>query len=237
MRWLVLRLRSPLASFGGVVIGSHGVTRDFPAASALTGLLANALGYERHDTNALDKLQSRLVFGCRYGCCDEDDYDHMSDRLTDYQTAKLEKNDKGWTTHGYPEGRDGSDKTYEGSHIRKRDYHADMRMTIVLRLDPLDESPSLDEIAKHLDFPERPVFWGRKSCLPADYLLAPSDDGRWIEAEDAYQALMALPGKGEMLALWPVGSSEGEEIADIRNWRSGFHGGNRRVKIGTIKPS
>ena len=46
-RWLVLRLEAPLLAFGGVAIDQVGVTRDYPAASMLTGLLASALGYRR----------------------------------------------------------------------------------------------------------------------------------------------------------------------------------------------
>ena len=42
--WLVLHLEAPLLAFGGVAIDQIGIIRDFPAASMLTGLLANALG-------------------------------------------------------------------------------------------------------------------------------------------------------------------------------------------------
>ena len=38
---LILTLEAPLMSFGGITIDHLGVTRDFPAASMLTGLLAN----------------------------------------------------------------------------------------------------------------------------------------------------------------------------------------------------
>ena len=38
MRWLQIRFHAPLASFGGETIDVHGVIRDFPAQSMLTGL-------------------------------------------------------------------------------------------------------------------------------------------------------------------------------------------------------
>ena len=47
MRHLVLTLESPLMAFGGETIDNLGVIRPFPAASMLTGLLANALGWRR----------------------------------------------------------------------------------------------------------------------------------------------------------------------------------------------
>lgn len=229
MRWLVLRFKAPLASFGGVTIDSRGVTRDFPAASAITGLLANALGYARYETDRLERLQARLVFGARR------DSEHSLGRMTDFQTAKLEANDKGWTTYGRVEGRAGGASTYDSPHIRWRDYHADTDMTVVLCLSPTEESPDLDAVAAALDRPARPLFFGRKSCLPAGYLLR-GDAGRWVDADDAHAALTAVAGRGEMPALWPAASGEGRAIADRRNWRSGLHGGTRRVMEGRMTP-
>lgn len=231
MRWLVLRFRAPLASFGGTAIDARGVTRDFPAASAITGLLANALGYERRETECLDRLQERLVFGARR------EQEPPLGRMTDFQTAKLGANDRGWTTRGRVEGRAGGAATYDSPHIRYRDYHADIRMIVVLHMSPADAPPTLDDIAAALDRPARPLFVGRKSCLPADYLLAPQESDRWVEAEDARAALMAVDGKGEMRALWPATPGEGREVADRRNWRSGLHGGTRRVEEGRITPA
>lgn len=231
MHWLVLQLHAPLASFGGTMIDARGVTRDFPAASAVTGLLANALGYERHHADRLERLQERLTFGaCR-------EHEPALGRMTDFQTAKLGANDKGWTTRGRPEERAGGAATYDSPHIRYRDYHADTRMRLVLHLTPPEEAPTLVDIASAILRPVRPLFIGRKSCLPADYLLAAEQEERWIEAEDARTALARLPGgQYEMRALWPASPGEGHEIADRRNWRSGLHGGTRRVREGRIIP-
>ena len=38
MRWMHLRLCAPLAAFGGEMIDVHGVIRNVPAKSMLTGL-------------------------------------------------------------------------------------------------------------------------------------------------------------------------------------------------------
>ena len=49
MRHLVLRLEAPLMAFGGETIDNLGIIRPFPAASMITGLFANALGWRRVD--------------------------------------------------------------------------------------------------------------------------------------------------------------------------------------------
>jgi CRISPR system Cascade subunit CasD len=87
---LLLRLEAPLIAFGGETIDNLGVTRDFPALSMVTGLFANALGWRREDSALHDRLQSRLVVGSRLNT--------MTQRLTDFQTAQLGKDDKDWTT-------------------------------------------------------------------------------------------------------------------------------------------
>lgn len=65
----------------------------------------------------------------------------------------------------------------------------------------------------------------------------------WVEGETVYAALTALPETASFRALWPVG--EGPEsgdaveritdLADLRNWRTGLHGGARHVVEGRIK--
>lgn len=257
-RWLVLRLEAPLVSFGAVVIDNYGVTWDFPALSMLTGLFANALGYERTERAAHQALQDRLIVASRR---DDEPYEGV---LTDVQNVQMAKSDKGWTTRGAPEGRDGG--SYGGPHRRFRDYHPDALVSVVVTLvdPPTDEAmtagrpaPSLDELARALDKPDRPLFIGRKPCLPASPLLAGS-----VTAASAHAALMKLPPPEErgrphrrssrerrtaardtqLRAQWPA--SEGPRVGtlvdrvialpDRRNWISGLHGGTRSVVEGRL---
>ena len=153
-RCLMLRLEGPLMAFGDVMVDAIGPIRDVPAASALTGLLANALGISREESGRLQRLQGRLVFGSRI--------DRPEERFTEFQTAKLEASDNGWTTGGRPEGRAGGTATYDSPHIRHRDHDADKRITVALRLDPQDEEPGLDVIAAALDEPARPLLHAAK---------------------------------------------------------------------------
>lgn len=233
--WLVLRLEAPLLAFGGVTIDHIGVTRDFPAQSMLAGLLANALGFERTDWENIQGLQDRLVFAARRERGDE------AAPLTDVQNARLEENDKGWTTRGQPEERKG--KSYGAPHRRRRDYHMDACVMVAMRLEPAARQPDLEALAAALERPARPLFIGRKPCLPSAPILLPAR----VTAPDAYCALLAIAGEQsaapkKMRALWPLGEGPdaGEnvwrviDLPDLRNWRTGLHGGTRRIVEGTI---
>ena len=49
-------------SFGGATLGKRRGTLTFPTSSALVGLIANALGYDRGEAEKLDALQADLTF-------------------------------------------------------------------------------------------------------------------------------------------------------------------------------
>lgn len=229
-RHLLIRLSSPLIAFGGETIDNFGVIRDFPAQSMVTGLLANALGWDRADDLAHNRLQTRLRMGTRL--------EVRGQRLTDFQTAQLGANDKGWTTWGAPEARSGGAASYDSPHLRYRDYHADLTALVALRLEPGDEAPTLDDIAAALDRPKRPLFIGRKPCLPTARLFA-----GWIEADTVLQALERTPfpnGTQGLKAQWPDGEGRlaGDHLLDLcdeRNWTSGVHGGWRPVREGVLQ--
>jgi CRISPR system Cascade subunit CasD len=234
-RWLILRLEAPLLAFGGVAIDHVGVTRDFPALSMLTGLFANALGWRRTQWPEHQALQDRLIFAARR------DFEDGAELLTDVQNARLEKTDKGWTTRGEPEGRDGA--SYGAPHRRRRDYHMDARVLVALRLAPEAEAPKLDALASALVHPARPLFIGRKPCLPSAPLLFRAD----VVAPDAWTALKRATADGggqerPMRAIWPLaeGPQNGAEVfrivdlPDARNWRTGLHGGSRKIVEGEI---
>jgi CRISPR system Cascade subunit CasD len=229
-RHLLLRLSSPLIAFGGETVDNLGVIRDFPALSMVTGLLANALGWDRAEDALHNRLQARLKLGSRL--------EVGGSRLTDFQTAQLGAGDRAWTTMGVPEERRGGAASYDSPHLRFRDYHADMTALLALRLDPVQETPNLDDLASALDRPKRPLFIGRKPCLPTCRLV----DG-WVEADNVLQALQLAPFQDSnraLLAQWP--DSEGElagdrvfDLCDERNWTSGVHGGWRPVREGLIR--
>ena len=132
---------------------------------------------------ATRNFRDRLVFAARI---DREPANGV--RMRDFQTAQLGAADKGWTNRGQPEGRAGGHKAYDAPHLRYRDYFADMRVTVALRLVSVGDFPTLDQLESALDEPARPLFIGRKPCLPSAPLLA-----GFREADSALGALLAMP--------------------------------------------
>jgi CRISPR system Cascade subunit CasD len=233
---LILRLEAPLMAFGGTMIDANGPTRDLPIVSMVTGLIANALGWHRAQRELHRDLQQRIVMGARL--------DRPGSELRDFQTALLFEDEKGWTTFGAPEGREkspsytwGRSGRKELNHIRKRHYRADAFVTVAVRLEPADKSPTLDEVATALAEPARPLFIGRKPCLPSRPLLSEPP----LDAANVHEALTraAMPkasGSGASVRLvlprrdWPTSPEllRTELVADVRDWIAGVHAGETR---------
>lgn len=234
---LVLRLDAPLMAFGGVAVDNRGVIQDFPALSTLTGLLGNALGYDHRDADRLEVLQRRLRYATRR--------DRAGQKLLDFQTVDLGQPflKSGWTTRGAPEGRGGA---FSGeTHIRYREYWADAVYTVALRLDPAAGSPELDELERALREPERPLFIGRKTCLPSAPVLIGRVTGfslldaisrvhriehsRW--SEHVARSLTAwVPGEEEVLECREF------PVTDERDWANQLVVGRRIVKQTMVNP-
>jgi len=236
--YLVLRLDSPLIAFGGPMIDNLGVIRDFPARSMLCGLIGNALGYTHAEGKQLQRLQRRLLFAVRR--------DREGREIIDYQTVFLGQDsltDTGWTTWGVRESRQGG-AAATGTHIRYRHYRADAVYTVALTLDPPEESPGIEDVARALRRPARPLFIGRKCCIPSAPILVGH-----VSADNARTALERVPqiGNGRsdvspLRAWWPAGAGGGRErehvipITDERDWENQIHAGRRFIVEGTIQP-
>jgi len=223
---LLLRLEAPLMSFGAVAVDQRRPVQAWPAVSMLTGLLANALGWNRQAAQRLDALQDRIRWAARI--------ERAGFLLEDFQTVRLKRDDAGWTTRNVVERREGGEGAYRSPHLRYRDYRADASVLVALRLEPADAEPTLEELAQALDRPQRPLFIGRKGCPPACRILA----GR-AEGEDAVQALRNAPTgergssedctlfsneKGEATAGWLA-----HTVADERRFGLDVHAGSSIV--------
>lgn len=231
-RHLILRLEAPLMSFGGVMVDALGRTEETPPASLLTGLIANALGYQRWESDLHAVLQDRLVFGCRI--------DRAGRRLMDFQSAELGKSDQGWTTRGVVEGRAGGDGTYGAPHLRQREYHAGRRLTLALRFrDELSE-PTLETVARALDNPARPLFIGRKPCLPVGRLVVGFVDAPtvhdalcgtpYLTADELELRPRAVPSDATVQLTLPADEPcppnfRAVSVVDRRDWLAGVHTG------------
>lgn len=238
MKHLILTLEAPLMAFGGETIDNLGVTRDFLSVSMLTGLLANALGWHRTEQSRHQRLQDRLIFAARI---DREPYGRHP--LRDFQTVKLRAKDQGWTTRGIPDSRAGGSATYDAPHLRFREYWADMCITVALRLQPAEEIPTLNDLVKALYNPARPLFIGRKTCLPSTEIFTDVKDGETVLAVLLKTPLSCPQEAPERIRLlWPEGEGETQTasthsylLTDQRNWHSGLHGGGRNVCEGAVE--
>lgn len=235
---LILRLDAPLMSFGAPIVDRHGVIQPYPALSMITGMIGNALGYDHSEHKRLGRLQERIRYASRQ--------DRAGRRVQDYQTVDLSKpyldDARAWTTRGRVEKRKGGTAS-SGTHIRLRDFWADAVHTVALTLDPADELPTLGEVGKALLHPARPLFIGRKTCLPAAPILhSRVEAGSLLAAlKRARKAERADAGE-TCTAYWPSHPEADEPDADMkrpvtdrRDWANQIHVGERWIAHGTIK--
>lgn len=222
---LRLRLEGPLMSFGGVAVDSHRPTLPLPTSSMLTGLLANALGYDHRDHALTQRLQERLRYAARR--------DRLGDTRVDYQTVDLGlpwMNDKhAWTTNRAIEVRKGGTEARYGTHIRWRHYHVDAVFTVALALSEAEQAPTLDHLEQALRNPERPLFLGRKTCIPAAPLLLDR-----VQCPSLKEAVVtASPHRADrvMRVWWPTEDADPSphevRLRDLRDWRNQIHVGER----------
>ena len=246
MNVLLLRFDAPLMSFGAPIVDNQGEIQPYPALSMMTGLLGNALGVDHSEFDRLERLQERLRYASRQ--------DRRGRQIQDYQTVDLSKpymdDDRAWTTYGHRESRAGGSAS-GGTHIRYRDYWADAVHTVAATLDPPDESPTLDDLESAVKHPARPLFLGRKPCLPADSLFA----GR-MQVDTLPDALVQAPlhdraADGPTYPAWwpthpdakgpsdesPLDEDLREPVTDRRDWQNQIHVGERWIVNGTVRPN
>lgn len=235
-------------SFGGPQVDHIGNTGMFPTLSQIAGLCGNALGYSHGDSDRLQGLQDRLRLASvllREGR-----------EIEDYQTVDLGQHHlrrPGWTTRGRPEHRDGGPEARFGTHIRFRRYRADAAVLAAIALSPEEVDPSLEGLVAALDRPARPLFLGRKTCLPAEPIVF----GMLDDAPDLVGALQCAPrafpegwatvrgrpDSANFPAEWPIDDEGGlpqserartQRVVDQRDWRNQLHGGERVVMRGRL---
>jgi CRISPR system Cascade subunit CasD len=238
MEVLILRLDAPLISFGAPIIDRHGKVQSYPALSLIAGMLGNALGYDHSDFEKLESLQSRLRYASRQ--------DRAGQPLRDYQTVDLSQtfmlDQNAWTMQGWLDKRKGGSSS-RGTHIRLRDYRADSIHTVALTLQPDNDNPTIDELQHALQFPERPLFIGRKTCLPATPIFVSR-----IQCESLTEALQKTPlsnradERKKYPAWWPVDEGGNQPKADMeqpvtdrRDWKNQIHVGERWIAKGEIE--
>lgn len=240
----MLRLDAPLMSFGGVLVDQINPVDRFPGRSLLAGLLANAMGWDHRDAAAIEQLQTRLRHASRW--------DAEPECIVDYQTVDLGQDfmqDTGWTTRGRREDRGGGEAT-SGTHQRYRHYWANGCATVALALTDADapgaggrtaESIDLAALEAALRRPARPLFIGRKTCMPAAPLLLGRRSATGVRAALAAEPLAAVAPRrppSRVSACWPAEETPGAQeivLDDLRDWTSNLHRGSQRYAVGFLE--
>lgn len=234
----MLRLDAPLMSFGGVMVDQINPVDRFPGRSLLAGLLTNALGWDHRDMAAIERLQARLRHASRW--------DAEPERLVDYHTVDLGQDfmqGTGWTTRGRREDR-GSGEATSGTHQRYRHYWANGCATVALALVDVDAPanlPDLTMLEAALRHPARPLFIGRKTCLPATPLLLGRRNAAGLRAALAAEPLATVAPRrspSRLPACWPADEAPGAQeivLDDLRDWRNNLHRGSQRYAVGFLE--
>ena len=176
MKHLALYLRAPLQSWGASSkFGDRG-TRDAPTRSGLLGLLAAACGIDKND-----EVRDREWLACAAKLSISVLAFRRGDRMADYHTvgARYDKDDP-WQKRMIPVTADGKPR---GTDLTHRGYLVDSVFGTVVSGD--DELVA--EMASGVANPVWGVWFGRKSCIPTEPILA----GVFDSDEAAREALLA----------------------------------------------
>ena len=201
MRFLTFALYSPLGSFGEIAVGERRMSWVRPSRSAVLGLVAAALGYQRTDETAHQGLDASLYFAVRT--------EAPGRALIDYHTAQTPRSRKG-QSHATRREELGSD--HLNTVLSRREWRADTFFTIALWLRP-NATIDLDAIAVAFRRPFFVLYVGRKAA-PLGLPLNPAI----VEADTFVDAFTARkPNIEERVVLQRVqvpGMARGEIACD-----------------------
>ncbi len=235
MECLILRFDAPMMSFGSVVVDHMGPTWRFPGKSMLVGLCGNAMGWDHRDGRRLSALQDSLRHAARW--------DAQPNKLTDYQTVDSSQDfmvGTGWTTWGDRIDRSGDPRNT--THERWRDYWANGVATVAIALDE-DDEVTVDGLESALRTPARPLFIGRKHCLPSTPILIGRREAAGVKAALAAEPLADVGPRTrteKIEAMWPLDEGEGVSISEpfhLRDWARNFYLGTERYAVGVLEVS
>lgn len=178
--FLVFTLWAPLGAMGEIAVGERRTGFDRPAKSAITGLLAAALGIERREEERLLALAEGYGLAIRT--------DRAGSILYDYHTAQVPSARRGvrWTTR-----REELAEAELNTVLSKREYREDPWYTVALWPRPGAPVP-LEELARALERPHFTLAFGRKACPlglpPSPAVIEATDLGEALATYDRRRA-------------------------------------------------
>lgn len=186
MDYLVFRLYGPMASWGEIAVGEARHSAIYPSKSAITGLLAAALGIRREQ----EELHNQLTEGYWQAV----KLLKAGQVLKDYHTAQAPDSVGKFR---YRTRRDeivqGKDRL--GTVLSTREYRTDAQAIVAIKA--LDGAPyDLQSLQQALQSPKFHLYLGRKSCplsAPLATQIITADSFR--QALDSYSVKTLLSGK------------------------------------------
>lgn len=178
MNYLIFQLQAPLTAWGETAVGEYRPSANYPSESALIGLLAAALGIERHNEAQHQVLRTELKFAIGV--------QSVGRLLRDYQTAQVPGR-VSLKNRPHRTRRDELNMPKEDLNtiLSTRDYRQDAACLVVVQTKN-DPSYSLEHLAQAIKQPKFVLYLGRKTCPPSLPLWP-----QIIEAENALQAMEA----------------------------------------------
>lgn len=174
--FLVFQLYGALASWGDIAVGEHRPSLGHPTKSAITGLLAAALGIDRNDDEK--HLQLSQQYGVAVCVC------AAGELLRDYHTVQVPGGKR-----EYASRRDELmlDKLNLNTILSQRDYRTGALYQIAVWCRKEIPAYTLNSLREKLLAPHFTLYLGRKSC-PASLPLFPLviSDCSLRQAFDAY---------------------------------------------------
>lgn len=157
MDFLVFRLYGPMMSWGEIAVGGERRSARHPSRSAISGLVAAALGIKREDENRQNDLENSVGFGLKLLSA--------GDILKDYHTTQVPKTER---KVQYCTRRDElkANPTAVGTILSSREYRTDSLCIVALWQQP-EAVYSLSQIKAALEKPVFHLYLGRKSCPSA----------------------------------------------------------------------
>ena len=177
--FLVFQLYGAIASWGDIAVGGYRPSVDHPSKSAITGLVAAALGIKRGNDDAHMQLNTEYgIAMCTHS---------SGELLRDYHTAQVPGG-----KHQYATRRDELliAKRNLNTILSQRDYRTDAFYQVALWCRSDRSVWSLTELQERLQAPAFTLYLGRKSCplgLPLHPLIYTCD--RLKQAFEQYPLL------------------------------------------------
>lgn len=163
MEFLLFQLRAPLAAWGEVAVGEYRPSANYPSQSALSGLLAAALGIWRSDEESLSRLASGYGFAIGL--------QNQGQLLRDYHTAQVASQSLlKKAPHSIRYDELNFPRQALSTILSTRDYR--QNFSCVVAVQALANAPyALADLAQALSTPTFTLYLGRKSCPPSAPLL------------------------------------------------------------------